>query len=101
MSLTSADSDSLTSPAGRNVTLRYFAWVREKVGTSEEIVDLPDGINTLAELTAWLKGRGDGFEAAFALPDVVRVAIDQQHAAPDTSIEGASEIAFFPPVTGG
>jgi molybdopterin synthase sulfur carrier subunit len=32
---------------------------------------------------------------------VIRAAVDQVHAQPDTTVENASEIAFFPPVTGG
>ena len=40
------------------VKILYFAWVREKTGKAEEIVDLPAGVEHGAELVAWLKGRG-------------------------------------------
>ena len=40
------------------VKLLYFAWVREKTGKAEEDVDLPAGIETVAEVIAWLKQRG-------------------------------------------
>lgn len=83
------------------VTLRYFAWVREKVGHAEERVELPAEISTIADLVAWLKTRGAGYESAFARPEVVRAAIDQRHVKPLTPIGQAREIAFFPPVTGG
>ena len=83
------------------VQLRYFAWVREKVGLAEERVTPPDGVATIAELVAWLKTRGPEFEAAFARADVVRAAIDQTHVKSTATIAGAREIAFFPPVTGG
>lgn len=86
---------------GRTVTLRYFAWVREKVGTADEVVSVPSDVSTVAQLVDWLKSRGENYEAAFARADVIRVAIDQTHARPDAKIAGASEIAFFPPVTGG
>jgi len=79
----------------------YFAWVRQKAGLAEEDVDLPAEIKTLADLVEWLKARGPEFEAAFADIKSVRAAIDQSHANLDASIEGAKEIAFFPPVTGG
>ena len=46
-------------------------------------------------------GKWNEFEAAFASPAAVRVAIDKVHARADASIANASEIAFFPPVTGG
>jgi len=79
----------------------YFAWVRQKAGLSEETVELPGDIKTLNDLVGWLKARGPEFEAAFADIKSVRAAIDQAHASLDASIEGAKEIAFFPPVTGG
>ena len=79
----------------------YFAWVREKVGKGEEIVDLPAGIHTVADLIAWLRQRGPEYENAFGRPTVIRAALDQVHVQPTASIAGAREIAFFPPVTGG
>ena len=81
--------------------LLYFAWVREKTGIAAEDVELPAGIATVGDLMAWLKMRGEGFADAFARPDVVRAAVDQTHARRDASLEGAREVAFFPPVTGG
>lgn len=83
------------------VTLRYFAWVREKVGMAEEQVTLPADIATIGELVGWLQQRGDTYAAAFAKPDVIRAAIDQTHVRADAAIADAREIAFFPPVTGG
>jgi sulfur-carrier protein len=81
--------------------IRYFAWVRERVGLAEEEVDLPAGIETVADLVSWLKARGDGYEAAFEHEKVVRAAVDHVHAKPAASIAGAREVAFFPPMTGG
>lgn len=83
------------------VKLVYFAWVREKVGRSEERLDLPPGVATVGDLVAWLKTRGPEFEDAFARPKVIRAAIDHAHVGHETPIAGAREIAFFPPVTGG
>jgi molybdopterin synthase sulfur carrier subunit len=81
--------------------LVYFAWVRERVGKAEEVVDLPAGLATVADLLAWLRGRGEEYAYAFAGDGVVRVAVDRVHAKPDVPLAGASEIAFFPPMTGG
>jgi molybdopterin synthase sulfur carrier subunit len=83
------------------VKLLYFAWVREKIGKAEELVDLPAGIATVADLAAWLRERGPEYAAAFARPGVVRAAIDKRHVQPSAPIAGAREIALFPPVTGG
>ena len=84
-----------------SVKIRYFAWVREKTGKAEEVVDLPAGVTTVAGLVAWLKLRGPEYAEAFARPGVVRAAVDQTHVQSTASIAGAREIAFFPPVTGG
>lgn len=81
--------------------LVYFAWVRERVGRPEETVEPPAEVRTLADLVDWLRGRGEEYAYAFENPRVVRAAIDRVHAKPEAPIAGASEIAFFPPMTGG
>jgi molybdopterin synthase sulfur carrier subunit len=84
-----------------SVTLRYFAWVRERIGKTEEVVDLPAELRTVGDLVAWLAGRGEEYAHAFENPKVVRAAIDRSHVRPDAGLAGAREIAFFPPMTGG
>ena len=81
--------------------LRYFAWVRERVGKAEEEIDPPAAIATVAELMTWLSQRGEGYGYAFENPKVIRAAIDKSHVRADARITGAREIAFFPPMTGG
>ena len=81
--------------------LRYFAWVRERVGKREEVIEPPAGVRTVGELMAWLASRGEEYAHAFENPNVIRAAIDQRHVRPDASIKEAGEIAFFPPMTGG
>jgi sulfur-carrier protein len=83
------------------VKLRYFAWVRERVGKAEEEIDPPAAIATVAELMTWLSQRGEGYGYAFENPKVIRAAIDKRHVRADARITGAGEIAFFPPMTGG
>lgn len=85
----------------RDITVRYFAWVREKTGVSEERLTVGPEIATVADLVALLRTRGPEYEAAFASPGTVRAAVDKAHAKPGASIAGALEVAFFPPVTGG
>ena len=81
--------------------IRYFAWVRERIGRGEEDVDLPAGITTTSALVEWLKGRGPEYAHALAEPAAVRVAVDRVHAGRDQPIAGAAEVAIFPPMTGG
>jgi molybdopterin synthase sulfur carrier subunit len=81
--------------------IKYFAWVRERVGKSEEMLDPPSEVRTVGELVAWLSGRSESYAYAFETPKVIRAAIDHVHVRPDAAIAGATEIAFFPPMTGG
>jgi molybdopterin synthase sulfur carrier subunit len=83
------------------IKLRYFAWVRERVGKPEEDVEVPPDVGTVAELMTWLSSRGEEYAHAFANPTAIRAAIDRTHVKPQTPIKGAEEIAFFPPMTGG
>jgi molybdopterin synthase sulfur carrier subunit len=83
------------------VKVRYFAWVRERVGVAEEEVDPPPDVASVADLIAWLSARDEGYAAAFAAPNVIRAAIDQDHVDHATPLSGAREVAFFPPMTGG
>lgn len=81
--------------------LVYFAWVRERVGVTEEVVDLPAEVTTVAGVIDWLKGRGENYAYAFEHGAFIRAALDRKHVRQDTVIAGAGEIAFFPPMTGG
>jgi sulfur-carrier protein len=85
----------------KKIKLRYFAWVRERVGKAEEEIAPPAGVATVSELMAWLTRQGEQYAYAFENPQVIRAAIDRNHVRSETPIEGASEIAFFPPMTGG
>ena len=85
----------------QRLTVKYFAWVREKVGCAEEVLDVPANVATVRDLVDWLAARGPEYRAAFERPDVVRAALDHVHVKPGASLENAREIAFFPPVTGG
>ncbi len=81
--------------------VKYFAWVRERIGKAEETIEPPESVRTVGELIAWLSARGESYAYAFEKPKVIRAAIDHTHVKPDTAIAGAGEIAFFPPMTGG
>ncbi len=81
--------------------LKYFAWVRERVGKPEETVEPPASVRTVDDLMAWLSERGEAYAQALETRPVVRAAIDNTNVRPDAMIAGAREIAFFPPMTGG
>ena len=77
----------------------YFAWVRERIGLPSE--ELENCSGTVRDLIEDLRAREERYAAAFADLSALRVAVDQQLTDFDASIEGASEVAFFPPMTGG
>lgn len=81
--------------------LRYFAWVRERVGRAEEEIEVPGEVGSVAELMHWLAARDEGYAAAFAEPGIIRAALDHDHVEHGTPLGTAREIAFFPPMTGG
>jgi len=81
--------------------LLYFAWVREKVGTGEEVVTPPAGVTTVGALLDHLKGLSPRHAAALEDRAALRIAVNQDFATDDTAVGAADEVAIFPPVTGG
>lgn len=79
----------------------YFAALRERVGRSEEVVDVPDEVHAVGELQRWLAARGEPWASAFAETRRVRAAVDQAMAPDSAALHEGAEVAFFPPVTGG
>jgi molybdopterin synthase sulfur carrier subunit len=79
----------------------YFAWMRERMGRSEEDLSPPPGVATVGALVDWLRARDAAGASAFAEAAIVRAAVNQEFAQPNTAIRDGDEVAFFPPVTGG
>ncbi len=77
----------------------YFAWVRERIGLPRERVETQAA--TVADLVTELRAREDRYDLAFSDLAALRVAVDQKLTDFDASLEGAREVAFFPPMTGG
>ncbi|MFZ6673999.1 molybdopterin converting factor subunit 1 [Undibacterium sp. Xuan67W] len=83
------------------IHLRFFASIREKLATSEELVSLPDTVLTVGDVRHWLVARGGVWAEALAEGRALRMACNQQMTDVATLIEDGCEVAFFPPVTGG
>ena len=81
--------------------LLYFAWLRERMGRSGEEIVRPEGVATVADLIDWLRARDPAGANAFAVSGVIRAAVNETFAQPDTALTDQDEVAFFPPVTGG
>ncbi|MBV8500586.1 MAG: MoaD/ThiS family protein [Paucibacter sp.] len=81
------------------ITVRYFASLREQLGTEERIL-WRQGL-TLASLRDALIGMDSSHAAALSRERAVRCALNQQMSKEDALIPDGAEVAFFPPVTGG
>jgi molybdopterin synthase sulfur carrier subunit len=79
----------------------YFASLAETLGTGSERLELPADCNTVDDLVASLRARGEPFAAAFDGSTRILVAVNQEMSEPTAEIADGDEIAFFPPVTGG
>lgn len=79
--------------------IRYFAWLRERIGTAHEQIETD--AETVADLIEELKTRSDAHAFAFSDTAALRAAVDQDLVSFDAPVKGASEVAFFPPMTGG
>ena len=83
------------------MTVLYFARLRDEIGTSEETLEPPEHVHTVAELIVWLRDQSEGHAHALGPGTVLKVAVNQEYAGPDAPIGANDEVALFPPVTGG
>ncbi|HEX2525454.1 MAG TPA: molybdopterin converting factor subunit 1 [Geminicoccus sp.] len=81
--------------------IMYFAWLRQKAGTSSETIELPPGVGDVGGLLDFLAARHPAFGEAVASQGIVRCAVNQRHVQRDHPVGPDDEVAFFPPVTGG
>jgi molybdopterin synthase sulfur carrier subunit len=79
--------------------LRYFASIREALGSSETI-DVADG-STVGAVRDALIAKGGAHAVALARGRALRSALDQVLCDESAVVADGSELAFFPPVTGG
>ncbi len=77
-----------------NITVRYFAGMRDRMGCSEANLTLDEGSVTVADV--WAQA-----SEGQPLPDSTLIAINMEYTDADASVCEGDEVAFFPPVTGG
>ncbi|MCD6666716.1 MAG: molybdopterin converting factor subunit 1 [Hydrogenophaga sp.] len=83
----------------RSIQLRYFASIRESLGTGSEA--LQTTATTVGELRDELIARGGSYAEALARGRAVRVSLNQTMSDESAALPDRAEVAFFPPVTGG
>ena len=82
-----------------NVTVRYFASIREVLGAGEIVAVAGD--TTVGSLRDALIGRGDLHASTLARGRALRCALNQVLCDESEVVGEGAEVAFFPPVTGG
>ncbi|MFM2088744.1 MAG: molybdopterin converting factor subunit 1 [Pseudomonadota bacterium] len=83
------------------INLRFFASVRELVGTAQEVLEVAEPVHTVGEVRSLLIARGGSWASALAPGRALRMAHQQIMCDADTLVSDGDEVAFFPPVTGG
>ena len=81
--------------------LRFFASLREALGVSQEAIEVPVSVKTIADLRMYLIGHGNPWDEVLAEGKVLRCALNQHMVDASTLLKEGAEVAFFPPVTGG
>ena len=82
-----------------NVTLKYFASLREALGAGGPL-EVPEGI-TVAEVRRLLQERDAAHAQALANGRALRCALNQVLCPESAVVPDGAELAYFPPVTGG
>lgn len=80
--------------------IRFFARVREALGTDSLELALGEDTATLSALQATLGRRGEAWRATLAEANLVR-AVNGEVTHGDRPLAEGDEVAFYPPVTGG
>ena len=81
--------------------IKYFSWIKEHVGKSEEQIELPDYINNVDELINHLNELDKKYSLILEKKKLIKIAVNKTYSSFNTNISNNDEIAFFPPVTGG
>jgi len=83
------------------MVVKYFSWIKEHIGKSEEQIDLPSNITNVNQLINYLNEIDEKYYIIFEKKELIKIAVNKTYSSFDTNISNSDEIAFFPPVTGG
>ena len=83
------------------MVIKYFSWIKEHIGKSEEFIELPNNVKNINELINYLNNLNDDYKRVFVKRDLIKIAVNRTYCSVETKISNNDEIAFFPPVTGG
>ena len=83
------------------MVVKYFSWIKEHIGKSEEQIDLPSNITNVNQLINYLNEIDEKYNIIFEKKELIKIAVNKTYSSFDANINNSDEIAFFPPVTGG
>ena len=83
------------------MVVKYFSWIKEHIGKSEEQIELPSDITNDNQLINNLNEIDEKYHIIFEKKELIKIAVNKTYSSFDTNISNSDEIAFFPPVTGG
>jgi molybdopterin synthase sulfur carrier subunit len=83
------------------MVIKYFSWIKEHIGKSEEQIILPSNINNINQLINYLNEIDEKYKLLYKKKELIKIAVNKTYSSFDTNISNSDEIAFFPPVTGG
>ena len=81
--------------------IKYFSWIKEHIGKSEEHIVLPNHITNVDQLINYLNQMDKKYHLIFKKKEIIKIAVNKTYSSFDANISDDDEIAFFPPVTGG
>ena len=83
------------------MVIKYFSWIKEHIGKSEEQIILPSHINNINQLINYLNEIDEKYKLIYEKKELIKIAVNKTYSSFGTIINDSDEIAFFPPVTGG
>ena len=83
------------------MVIKYFSWIKEHIGKSEEQIILPSHITNINQLINYLNEMDEKYKLLYEKKELIKIAVNKTYSSFDTNISNSDEIAFFPPVTGG
>ena len=83
------------------MVIKYFSWIKEHIGKSEEQITIPTDITNVDQLINYLNEKDIKYNLLFEKKELIKIAVNKTYSSFDTKVSNSDEIAFFPPVTGG
>ncbi len=91
----------MTKEMPNQINIVYFAWVKERLGRDQEVIEFPELVENIGQLVEHLQNCDPAYRNVFTDLKKLRFALDQDFVGLDAALRDAEELAIFPPVTGG